>query len=330
MLALSRLAAGLVVLFVVAVGRAEEQQPPTAIIDPDDAGVEFDIQGEYTGKVEDDGETIDVAAQIIALGDGKFHIVGYKGGLPGNGWNGEDKREGDGKLADGVMKGTLPEVEITVKDGAITVADSSGNKIGSLKKAHRQSDTLGKEPPEGAVVLFDGKDVNRFPGSQVTEDGLLKQGATSDFKYQNGTLHLEFLLSFMPKASEQRRANSGCYLQSRYEVQILDSFGLAGKDNECGGIYNVKAPDVNMCYPPLSWQTYDIDFTAAKFDADGKKTADARMTVQHNGVLIHKDVAVPHATTAAPQGEGPEPEPVYLQDHGNPIRFRNIWFVEKK
>jgi hypothetical protein len=84
-----------------------------------------------------------------------------------------------------------------------------------------------------------------------------------------------------------------------------------------------------MCFPPLSWQTYDIDYTPAKYDADGKKTANARMTVRHNGVLIHDDVEVPRATRAAPVGEGPEPGPIYIQDHGNPVRLRNIWLVEK-
>ena len=85
-----------------------------------------------------------------------------------------------------------------------------------------------------------------------------------------------------------------------------------------------------MCYPPLSWQTYDIDYTAAKFDENGKKTANARITVRHNGVVIHDDVELPRSTRAAPVKEGPEPGPIFIQDHRNPIRFRNIWLVEKK
>jgi hypothetical protein len=141
-------------------------------------------------------------------------------------------------------------------------------------------------------------------------------------------LHIEFMLPFMPKAQGQARGNSGVYLQGRYEVQVLDSFGLEGKDNECGGIYEVKAPDANMCYPPLVWQTYDIKFTAARFDAAGKKTANARMTVFHNGTKIHDNVEVPKATRAAPNAEGPEPGFLHLQDHGCPVRYRNIWILD--
>ncbi len=153
---------------------------------------------------------------------------------------------------------------------------------------------------------------------------------TSKQKFKAFKLHMEFQLSYMPEARGQGRSNSGVYMQGRYEVQILDSFGLEGKNNECGGIYEVSAPKVNMCYPPLAWQTYDIDFTPATFDDDGKKTANARITARHNGVLIQDDVEVPHATRAAPVKEGPDPGPIYIQDHGNPVRLRNIWLVEKK
>ena len=111
-------------------------------------------------------------------------------------------------------------------------------------------------------------------------------------------------------------------------MQILDSFGLEGKNNECGGIYMIAEPKVNMCFPPLVWQTYDIDYTPAQFEG-GKKVKNARITVRHNGVLIHDNVELTHATTAAPLGEGPEPGPVYLQDHGTPVRYRNVWVVEK-
>ena len=113
-------------------------------------------------------------------------------------------------------------------------------------------------------------------------------------------------------------------------MQVLDSFGLEGKDNECGGIYSIKDPDVNMCFPPLQWQTYDIDFQAAKYDDQGKLVSEPQITVRHNGELIHENVALPRSTTAAPKKPGPEPGPLYLQNHGNPVRYRNVWVIVPK
>jgi hypothetical protein len=141
-------------------------------------------------------------------------------------------------------------------------------------------------------------------------------------------LHIEFRTPFMPASRGQARGNSGVYVQGRYEVQVLDSFGLEGKDNECGGIYRLAAPRVNMCFPPLAWQTYDIDFVAARYDAAGKKVANARITVKHNGVTIHDNLELPSATPGY-KPEGPEKLGLFLQNHGNPVVFRNIWVIER-
>jgi hypothetical protein len=291
---------------------------------------EFNIQGEYTGiaDLRPDGK-VKVGVQIIALGDGKFGLVGYAGGLPGDGWETDlPPRRVEGVIVNGVATFNVDPYLITVKDGLLKGKDGDRD-AGTLRKVIRKSPTLGAKPPENAKILFAGKDQNDFPSDKVTEDGLLMQGSNSKSQFQSCTLHLEFMLPFEPKGRGQGRGNSGCYPQGRYEVQILDSFGLEGKNNECGGIYTVSDPAVNMCFPPMSWQTYDIDFTAAQFDAAGKKTANARMTVKHNGVVVQNNVEIDHATTAAPVKEGPQPSHLHLQDHGHPVRFQNIWIVEK-
>jgi hypothetical protein len=293
---------------------------------PDDP--DFQVQGEYEGTVKSPDAEFKVGVQIIALGEGHFHAVAYPGGLPGDGWDGANKIEADGELKDGVVVFPGDQARGEIKDGVLRVLSQSDEVHAELKKAERKSPTLGAAPPDGAVVLFDGTAADQFEGGKISDDRLLVAGATSKRKTQDCQLHVEFLLPFMPQARGQARANSGCYLQGRYEVQMLDSFGLEGADNECGGIYSIKRPDTNMCYPPLAWQTYDIDFTAATYEGE-KKVKNATITVRHNGVVIHKDVELPKSTTAAPVAEGPEPGPIYLQDHGNPVRYRNIWLVEK-
>jgi hypothetical protein len=287
--------------------------------DPD-----FAFQGEYSGELK--GEKRGV--QVIALGNGKFHAVGYEGGLPGDGFAKDNQKwEADGTLKDGVVTFVGEAGNGSLKDGLLTVSSKQDEKIGELKRITRESPTIGAKPPQGAIILFDGKTNDFKPGK--TDGDLLVQGQNSQTKFQSVTLHVEFLLPFKPLARGQGRGNSGVYLQGRYECQVLDSFGLKGENNECGGIYTIAAPLVNMCYPPLQWQTYDIDYTAANYE-NGKKTRNATITVKHNGVLIHDNVEIPKNTTSAPVKEGAESGPLHLQDHGNPVRYRNIWIVERQ
>jgi hypothetical protein len=331
---LSAAALAAVTIWVGLLDMGHAQQPDRqkmAFTDPAEAGVEYQIQGEYAAEIEQDGVRQRVGVQIIALGDGKFRAVGFKGGLPGENANVERQTppvdgQLEGEKAVFIHEGLRAEVQ----EGVLSIIAPDGNVVLTAKRIERRSPTLGAKPPEGAVVLFDGSRADAFQGGRMTDDGLLMEGATSKERFQDFTLHLEFRTPFMPHARGQARGNSGCYLQGRYEVQILDSFGLEGKHNECGGIYETRDPDVNMCLPPLQWQTYDIDYTAARYDAQGNKIANARITVRHNGVLVHENVELPKATRAAPLAEGPEPGPVFLQNHGNPVRFRNIWVVPRK
>ena len=295
----------------------------------DDA--DYKVQGEYAGEITKAGAKEKSGFHVIAQGGGKFHGVLYSGGLPGDGYDrSKTKEEADGATADGVTSIKHANWEAKIKDGTATLNGADGKEIGQLKRVVRESPTMGAKPPEGAIVLFDGSNTDEWQkGARMTDDKLLMEGENSVKKFGSFSLHVEFRLPYMPFARGQGRGNSGVYCQSRYETQVLDSFGLKGENNECGGIYTISVPAVNMCFPPLQWQTYDIDYTAATFDGV-KKTKNARINVKHNGVVIQNDVELPHATTSSPLPEGPEPGPLHLQNHGNPVRYRNIWILEKK
>jgi hypothetical protein len=316
---------GLVFCLVLATGLSAADNNP-AFTDPAAAGPDFAVQGEYVS----DGDGEKWGAQVIARGDGKFDVIGFKGGLPGAGWSrGGETKPGKGETADGTVQCKGEDWLATIKDGVLSVTTKEGEKVIDLKKTERKSPTLGAQPPPGAKVLFDGTTADHFENGKIVEENLL--GATncaSKLKLGDHSLHVEFRTPFMPKSTGQARGNSGVYVQGRYEVQVLDSFGLEGKDNECGGIYSASKPIVNMCLPPLAWQTYDIDFTAAKYDDAGKKVANARITVKHNGVVIHDNLELAKGTPGY-HNEGPEKDSLFLQNHGNPVAFRNIWVVEK-
>ena len=299
-----------------------------AYTDPAKTDADFAFQGEYSGDLRRDTGNIKIGVQVVALGGGKFDAVGYHGGLPGDGWDGGEKHRGHGEASGGVVTIMAETGKATIKNGMLTIYAGDGSVVGDLTKVERTSPTLGAKPPKDAVILFDGKSPDAFEGGRMTDDGLLMEGATSKQKFGDCQVHIEFRLPYQPEDRGQARGNSGIYLQGRYEVQMLDSFGLEGKDNECGGIYTVRAPSVNMCFPPLAWQTYDIDYTGAEYEGD-KLVKAPRMTVRHNGVLVQENVELPGVTRAAILPDGPEKGPLHLQNHGNPVRYRNIWVVEK-
>jgi hypothetical protein len=324
-------AAGIVVLVgAFASAEADDKQidgrnsAKIVTTDTEKAGPDFALQGEYVGEI---GGGDKIAAQVIAEGHGKFSAVILAGGLPGEGWDETTRIPGSGVVKDGKITLETDEGKGEIGDGKLIGMSKSGDKV-EMKRVIRKSPTLGAKPPEGAVVLFDGANADAWNGGKLVENHLLNNGITSKQSFQDFTLHVEFRLPYMPEARGQGRANSGVYLQNRYEVQILDSFGLKGEDNECGGIYKQTAPAINMCYPPLSWQTYDIDFKAARY-TDGKKTSNALVSVKHNGSVIHDKVALKGPTPGGKE-ETEAVGPIQLQNHGNPVYFQNIWIVEKK
>lgn len=319
---------GVGLVAVAALGRTVWAQD--TYTDPEKAGEDFKIQGEYMGKAADGGG---LGADVIARGDGKFEAFFMGGGLPGDGWDGKTRVQTSGEIAP-----LAGPVSVTILSGngyqasirnQVMEGKTPNGQAFTLNRIVRQSPTLGAKPLHGAIVLFDGTNTDEWQNARLEEGKYLNWGVTSKRKFQDFVMHLEFRLPFMPKAGGQGRGNSGVYLQGRYEIQVLDSFGLTGEDNECGGIYHQAKPLVNMCYPPLLWQTYDIDFTAARYDAAGKKTANARLTLMHNGVTIHKDLELTTNTPGNIVPENPEPGPFYLQDHGNPVVYRNIWVLDK-
>ena len=294
----------------------------------EEAGPDYAIQGEYTGEIKHDDQAFRLGFQVIALGDHKFNGVAYPGGLPGDGWTGEEKFPSSGETKDGQTKIVDPEHgHAIISAGKAVLFDKEGKELGTLAKVERKSPTLGAKPPEGAMVLFDGKSADHFKGGKLTMKDLLAPDCETNEKFSDHKLHIEFRTPFRPAARGQERGNSGVYIQGRYECQVLDSFGLEGENNECGGIYSISKPKVNACFPPLTWQTYDMDFTAARYE-NGKKVKNARVTIKHNGIVIHDDVELTHGTPGKnPEADGPDV--IYLQGHGNPVVYRNIWVVKK-
>jgi hypothetical protein len=320
------LGAALMVSSAMAAELAAADEPPVAFLTPDTAGPDFAIQGEYLGKI---GEKTPLGAHVIALGGGKFDVVLYAKGLPGAGWDGKTKVRLTGETVAGKTTFAGQNFQGEIYDGILKgVGDD--NAPYELQRQERASPTLGMAAPSGALVLFDGKNVDEWDGGKIAADGFLDVGTRTKRKFSSYTLHLEFRTPFMPTKRGQGRGNSGLYLNDQYECQVLDSFGLTGENNECGGFYQIAKPLVNMCLPPLSWQTYDIEFDAAKFDADGKKTAPAVVTVKHNGVVIHDKFELPRNTPGGGVGDEKLPGGIYLQNHNDPVRFRNIWIAEKK
>src|SRR5688572_4202976 len=320
--------------------------------DPADPSLpaDFKLQGEYAGEK--------IGAQVIALGGGQFQAVVYPGGLPGDGWDGTSKILLAGKLngdaavfspAEGARKYLAQKAEEfsatrkfppegqkawsgSVSSGVLMLKTDDGKEL-KLEKKARKGPSMGAPPPAGAVVLFDGKNTDEFKGGRLdAKTGLLNTDGNdivTKRKFSNYTMHVEFMLPYRPDARGQGRGNSGFYQVDHYECQILDSFGLDGANNECGGFYTKAAPKVNMCLPPLEWQVYDVEFTNAVQGPDGKKAKNAVATVKHNGVVIHENQELNGPTGGHRNEPEGTPGPIKLQGHGNPLQFRNIWIVEK-
>jgi len=301
-----------------------------AFTEPPKNDANFDLMGEFIGPVATDKENKyeSLGLQIRPLGQDNFQATAYFGGLPGQKTHRPKmtrmigRRSGDFLILSGG-----PWAVFVEKDGCLIV-DRSGKTLGRLERIERTSPTMHAKAPKDAIVMFDGTNVDQFANGEMIGDGLLQEGA--DFKpmFQDFNLHVEFRLPYMPQADGQQRGNSGLYLQSRYECQVLDSFGTETMINGLGALYQFRKPDLNMCFPPLVWQTYDVHFTAPRWSADGTKVRNARITSWINGVKVQNNVELSNKTGAGKQEE-PVLLPTKLQDHGDPVRFRNIWVIDR-
>ena len=298
------------------------------------------VMGVYEGAFDGggwDGKTIraQVRAEskfaqtaVIKIGDGTQEV---RVEVPGKGREGRftftgavdlgalgGKAEVSGKIAGETFTGAIK----TKKEAAFT-----------LKRTFPEPPTRGMAAPEGAVALYDGTNLdqhwNLIPHWCPQPDGsvqICNTNLQTKEEFGSGLYHIEFMTPFLPEERGQGRGNSGCYILGRYEVQVLDNFGWEPKDNLCGGIYQKAVPITSACLPPEEWQTYDIEIQAPKFDGAGVKTSDAVITVRHNGILIHDKVVLPSVTPGGVSDQDAAKGPLFFQDHGNTVKFRNIWF----
>lgn len=320
------------------------------------AAADLTLMGDYEGEWLDapKGHYFEInkplAAQVINVRQGEYQLRLFQE----HDCRADPYFEGPGKLDGELIRFEGNGWSGTVSKDGLSGVSGQGHGKGIrflLKKVTRSSPTLGAMPPTGAVVLFDGKNFEQWQhggGRAVTwnlsGDGVMevrsgkseddrKQGIGGDIQTKQSfgdcKVHLEFRYPVEPGKAGQGRGNSGFFLQGDYELQVLNSYGLQGWWNECGALYKTSPPRVNAARPPMEWQTYDVIYKASVWK-DGKKVSPPRVTARLNGVLIHNDEEIPHATAHAFKTRSVEPMaagPIRLQDHGNAIQFRNIWLV---
>jgi hypothetical protein len=319
--------------------------------------VEDPFFGDYDGtftpsdlRVQDGGPApVVAAAQVVAQGHHQYKVVLRAKPSDPEAWplqiELDGRIEGDRVLVSGYAGGHEWEGEISKQHLRVNKRGYGG--VFEMKRVMKKSPTEGAPPPADAIVLLASTpgqapalDEWKDPDWVTTADGIMhkhtadparpdagRRDISTKREFRNVRLHVEFRIPYEPDQREQARGNSGVILADRYEVQVLDSYGIVSGTGDCAGIYSVAPPRVNAAFPPLSWQTYDITFYAPKLDEAGKLVRAPRFTVIWNGVKVHEN-----QTTPTPTGDANRPNaaagPLRIQDHGNLVYYRNIWIEE--
>jgi hypothetical protein len=299
---------------------------------------EQDVQGIYEGACKDAKGEHKMEARVIAWGKGTYKVFVRQPIAEGKVAKVELSGKTEGDAVSFAGKAGDVEWSAAYADGAIKGTCGEGCKL-ELKRVVRESPALGTKPPEGAIILLDGKNFNEVtcPKNKDGTDQEWKPvegggiqvptgGMTAKRQFDGSLkLHVEFKIPFMPNERDQGRGNSGVYLPNGEEIQVLDSFGSTSyPGGGCGGLYAYKNPDAFDQFslaslPPLQWQTYDVEYHVQK--QDGKPTGKPRVTVYHNGIKIHDNAELRKDARAGG---------FHFQHHGNPVHYRNIWVLPLK
>ena len=296
------------------------------------------VQGDWEGTVTGEGwNNLPARAEIVGQPNDGYRARLYIGDMPAVELSGLSRQDvaifiGEFDLGDkGRFVASAHGRAGEIQGELISTAGAPGATL-SLKRVVKESPTLGQKPPKGAVVLLgEGASEDAWiaqPGNLV--NGEMRIGGNtyvSRLEYGDAKIHVEFMPPYMPNDSGQARGNSGVYVHGRYEIQVLDSYADAPDVGTCGAIYSIAVPPAGACLPPGQWQTYDITFKAPKFDANGKKVADGVITVLQNGKVIYDDMVLPHVTPGGISGEEAAKGPLMLQNHGDEVRYRNVWVL---
>ena len=337
------------------------------LFEPQAIGSALRLQGEYVGKDGERRVGVQVVARKdrcfhALLLEGGLPGDGWDGQRYGllESAQGVEGRVEFASPSDAGVSAVLDERGLLLKRGGHEAL---------LKRVERMSKTLGLQPPTGAVVLFGGGKPNVDMFEQRTDiEGLtapvmygehLMAGAVTKRKFRDYTMHVEFMTGWEPQNIPWRRADAGIYMLSRYEVAIGDSFGFdfdlsgatspdrpkfgndltqtqqfpvakgTGAPRVCGSVFTYSSKVPNACFPPLVWQTLDIDFQAPRFDGEGKKTSKAVISVKLNGQPTVEKLEINGPTPHGFKGPEAPDGPIWFEAFGRRVLYRNIWVLER-